>query len=121
MKKTVIIGASTNPVRYSYLAASTLKQHGHEFVPLGLREGLLFGEPMRDIRTKPMIENVDTVTLYVSPRHQTDLADYLLKLKPNRVIFNPGTENDVLESQLEQAGIEVTESCTLVMLRTGQF
>lgn len=121
MKKTVIIGASTNPARYSYLAASTLKQYGHEFVPIGLREGILFGEPMRDIRTKPMIENVDTVTLYVSPKHQTDLTDYLLTLKPKRVIFNPGTENESLERELESAGIEVTESCTLVMLRTGQF
>ena len=121
MKKTVIIGASTNPARYSYLAASTLQQHGHEFVPVGLREGVLFGQRMLNIQTKPMIENVDTVTLYVSPKNQVGLEEYILKLKPKRVIFNPGTENELLEKQLKKAGIEASESCTFVMLRTGQF
>ncbi len=121
MKKTVIIGASTNPARYSYMAAGTLKQYGHEFVPVGLKDGILFERPILDIRTKPMVDNVDTVTLYVSPKNQVGLEEYLLKLQPKRVIFNPGTENELLERQLEEAGIEVSESCTLVMLRTGQF
>ena|SRR5258706_6325764 len=121
MKKTVIIGASKNPARYSYIAASRLKDYGHEFVPVGLREGLLFDQPILDIRKKPVIEGVDTVTLYVSPKNQDGLDEYILALRPKRVIFNPGTENPELEQRLEEADIEVTESCTLVMLRSGQY
>jgi hypothetical protein len=121
MKKTVIIGASTNSARYSYLAAATLRQYGHEFVPVGLKKGMIFGKQILDIRSAPEITDVDTITLYVSPSHQSGLEDYLLRLKPKRVIFNPGTENEQLEQTLEKAGIEVSESCTLVLLRTGQF
>lgn len=121
MKKTVIIGASNNPSRYSYLAASMLKEYGHEFVPVGLKKGFVLGHPILDIREKPMIENVDTVTLYVSPENQEGLLEYLGSLKPKRVIFNPGTENEWLEKGLEEKGIEINQACTLVMLRSNQF
>ncbi len=120
-KKTVILGASPNPVRYSFMAAAFLTERGHEIVPLGIKKGRVSGKEIIDIRTFPVIPEVDTVTLYVGVQNQKDLIAYIPKLKPKRVIFNPGTENPEFEKALEKEGILAIEACTLVMLRTGQF
>lgn len=119
--KTVIIGASPNPDRYAYQAALLLKQYGHEFLPVSIKRGEVLGQPIQDIRTFPAIENVHTVTLYIRPELQVPYYDYLLSLKPKRIIFNPGTENYEFTKLAERAGIDFIEACTLVMLRTGQF
>ena len=121
MKKTVIIGATTNPARYAHLAAERLAEHGHEIVPVGIRYGEVFGRPILDIRQRPVIREVNTVTLYIGPQHQPEWVDYILSLKPKRIIFNPGTENPEFERKARTSGIEVVEGCTLVMLSTGQF
>ncbi|MCB0490082.1 MAG: CoA-binding protein [Cyclobacteriaceae bacterium] len=121
MKKTVIIGATTNASRYAYLAASMLTEYGHPIVPVGIKIGEVFGKPIQDIRKKPEIKDVDTVTLYIGPDHQPEWYEYLLSLKPKRIIFNPGTENAEFEKMAEDNGIEATEACTLVLLRTNQF
>ena|ERR1041385_3411940 len=121
MKKTVIIGATTNPSRYAYLAAERLQENGIDFIPVGIKKGIVLGKEILDLRTRPEISDVDTMTLYINPSHQREWYDYFLKLKPKRIIFNPGTENPELEKQLEESGIESVEACTLVMLRTGQF
>jgi uncharacterized protein len=118
-KKTVILGATPNPDRYAYKAAKMLVGHGHEIVPVGLKTGEVFGKKIEN--GQPMIEGVDTVTLYVGPQNQGPLYNYILKLKPKRVIFNPGTENDELMDLLEEKGIEPVEACTLVMLSTNQY
>ncbi|HEY3406516.1 MAG TPA: CoA-binding protein [Ohtaekwangia sp.] len=120
-KKTVIIGATTNPARYAYLAAQNLTAYKHEMVPVAIHSGEVFGKTILDLRTKPKIEGVDTVTLYIGPQRQTEWYDYILSLKPKRIIFNPGTENDEFEKMAEEKGIEAIEACTLVMLRTGQY
>jgi len=120
-KKTVIIGATPNPARYAYLAAENLSEKEHEIVPVGIKHGEVFGQPILDIRQKPKIDNVDTVTMYIGPRHQPEWYDYILSLKPKRIIFNPGTENDEFEQLAESRDVEVLEACTLVMLRTGQY
>jgi len=120
-KKTMIVGATPDPSRYAYFAADLLTRYGHEIVPVGIKKGEVQGKPILDIRAKPDIEQVDTITLYVRPEHQEDYYDYLLSLKPNRIIFNPGTENPELERLAEEKGIEAFEACTLVMLRTGQY
>lgn len=120
-KKTVVLGASPNPSRYSYIAADMLTEFGHEVVPVGLKKGSVFGKEIQDIRNLPVVDNVDTVTLYIGPANQQTLFDYIPKLKPKRVIFNPGTENPALEKSLEAQGIETIEACTLVMLRTRQY
>ena len=120
-KKTVVLGASTNASRYSYIASGMLSEYGHEIVPVGLRHGTIFGKEILNIREFPEIKDVDTVTLYIGPANQADLFDYIPKLKPKRVIFNPGTENEALEDVLKQKGIEPLEACTLVMLRTRQY
>lgn len=121
MKKTVIIGASHNPSRYSFMAAQMLQQYGHPFVPVSNRSGDVLGQTILDIQTQPAIPDVDTVTLYLGPQHQPAWYDYILSLKPKRIIFNPGTENDEFERLAHQHGIEPIEACTLVMLRTGQY
>lgn len=118
-KKTVIIGASDNSNRYSYIAANRLVAHGHEVVPIGIKKGRVAG---LDIITEhPALEQVDTITMYINPQRQPAYYDYILSLHPKRVIFNPGTENDELEEMLQQQGVQTTEACTLVMLSTGQF
>lgn len=121
MKKTVIVGATTNPARYAYLAASMLTEYGHPIVPIGIKSGEVFNVQIQDIRKKPDIKDVDTITLYIGPDHQPEWYEYLLGLKPKRIIFNPGTENVEFEKMAESEGIEATEACTLVLLRTNQF
>jgi hypothetical protein len=120
-KKTVIIGATTNPSRYAYLAAGMLTEYKHEIVPIGLKKGELYGKQILLINERPLINDVDTVTLYIGPQHQPEHYDYILSLKPKRVIFNPGTENEEFEKLLATAGTETLEACTLVMLRSHQY
>jgi uncharacterized protein len=121
MKKTVIIGATPNPIRYAYLAAEMLIEYGHEIVPVGIRKGQVFGKEIIDISGKPMIKDLDTVTLYINPQRQQQWQDYILSLEPKRIIFNPGTENVEFERLAEQNGIEALRACTLVMLRSKQY
>lgn len=121
MKKTVIIGASPNQDRYAFQAATQLKHYGHEFVPIGIKSGEVLGQTIQDIRTLPVVNDVDTVTMYVRAELQVSYYDYILSLKPKRIIFNPGAENYEFAEQAEKLGIEPIEACTLVMLRTGQF
>jgi predicted CoA-binding protein len=119
MKKTVVIGASENPDRYAYMAVSSLNMHGQEVVAVGLKDGKIGNIPIT--KERKFIPDVDTVTLYVGPRNQPDWYDYILSLKPKRIIFNPGAENPELASLARKNGIEVTEACTLVMLSIGNY
>ena len=119
MKKTVVLGASDNPARYSFEAVSRLRKYGHEVVAVGRKAAEVAGVPI--VSEPPAEENVDTVTLYLNPKAQEDYYDYILSLHPKRIIFNPGTENDALVELAEQNGIEPVEACTLVMLSTGQY
>lgn len=117
--KTLIIGASINPDRYAYKAAERLLKHGHDIYLLGARVGELFSH---SIVTEPLPYNdVDTVTLYVGVANQPGYYEYVVSLKPRRVIFNPGTENPAFEALLRSNGIEPVEACTLVLLATGGF
>ncbi len=119
MKKTVVIGASDNPERYSYKATMALKKHNHEVIPIGIKEGTING--INIITTKINIDNVDTVSLYVGQKNQAFWYDYIIGLKPKRVIFNPGTENPEFERLLQKNKIETTEACTLVLLSIGNY
>lgn len=121
MKKTVIVGATTNRGRYAFLAAEMLTEYGNEIVPIGIKKGEVLNREILDIRNKPTIEDVDTITLYIGPDHQPEWYDYLISLKPKRVIFNPGTENRTFEKMLRERDIEALEACTLVLLRSNQY
>ena len=119
MKKTLVIGASENPERYSNKAIRALLSHNHEVVGLGIKKGSVEGIPFHT--EKEQFENIDTVTLYIGPGNQPEYYSYIIGLKPRRVIFNPGTENPEFIAQLESAGIYPEIACTLVLLATGQF
>lgn len=118
-KKTLIIGATNNPSRYANFAAHRLTGHGHEIINVGIKTGEVAGVPIE--RAGAIHPDVDTITMYVGPSHQEEYYDYILKTKPKRIIFNPGTENPELEALAEENGIEAIEACTLVMLSTGQY
>jgi hypothetical protein len=117
--KTLVIGASDNPARYSNMAVRRLRQHGHEVVAIGRKKTAVGDVP---IENEPQIRNdIDTITLYINPTHQEEYYEYFLSLEPRRIIFNPGTENDELERLASEKGIQCDEACTLVLLGTGQY
>jgi predicted CoA-binding protein len=118
-KKTLVLGASDNPSRYSFLAIQRLKNYGHPVVAVGRRQTVVEGIPI--LKEKSDFENVDTVTLYLNPTHQKEYYDYILSLKPKRIIFNPGAENEELEILARKNNIQPVEACTLVLLSTGQY
>ncbi|MGX5820808.1 CoA-binding protein [Chitinophaga lutea] len=118
-KYTVVIGASENPERYSFLAVNRLRANGHPVTAIGNREGQIGDTPI--VKEHPVLKDVDTITLYLNPMRQAEYYDYILGLHPKRIIFNPGTENPELIQLAKAAGIETKEACTLVMLSTGQF
>jgi len=100
-----------------------LKAHGHEFIPIGIKDGEVFGQKilMKDQLSESGQGQIDTVTLYVRPDLQKDWYENILSMRPKRVIFNPGTENQDFEEKLSKAGIEPVVACTLVLLTTGQY
>lgn len=118
-KKTLVIGASTNPSRYSYLAINRLVENNHPVVALGLRKGTVAGVEIETNR--PQFEHIDTITLYLNSKNQEAYYEYIISLKPKRVILNPGTENPELYELLQKNNIEVEVACTLVLLGTNQY
>jgi hypothetical protein len=119
LPKTLVLGASQKPERYSYLAIRSLRKHGIEVIAIGARKGLV-----DDVEIQTELQNISdihTVTLYLGPRNQIPYYSYILNLKPKRIIFNPGTENPDLEKLARENGIDVVEGCTLVMLSNGTY
>jgi len=119
MKATVVLGASNNPSRYSYMAVERLNRYNHKVYPLGIKKGKAAG--IKIINDLPKLTDIHTVTLYINPKLQEQYYDYIVSLNPKRVIFNPGTENDELKNILENKNIEIVENCTLVMLSNNLF
>lgn len=118
-KKTLVIGASVKPTRYAFMAMNALVEKGHSVTGVGHTEGEVAGVK---IQTRQIpLENIDTVTMYINPLHQQEYYDYIIGLKPKRVIFNPGTENPGFYQLLQAAGIKVEEACTLILLSTNQY
>lgn len=119
MKKTLVLGASTNPSRYSFLAAHKLVDHGHEIILVGLKEGEVAGQKIQ--KKWPQVPDLDTITLYVGPAHQPEYYDAILSSGAKRVIFNPGTENAELQELVRQNGMKAEVACTLVLLSIGNY
>jgi len=118
-KKTLVLGASTNPARYSYLAMNRLRENQHPVVAIGKKKGTVSGIY---IETEPQaFDDINTITLYLSAAHQEAYYDYIISLHPERIIFNPGTENDELAEFARKHNIKPVEACTLVLLSTGQY
>jgi hypothetical protein len=118
-KKTLVLGASDNPSRYSFLAVNRLRSQGHPVVAIGRKHTVVADVPVET--EKKHFTDVNTVTLYLNPLHQKEYYDYILSLKPRRLIFNPGAENDDLAALAKKNGVTVQEACTLVLLSTGQY
>lgn len=118
-KKTLVIGVSDNPSRYSYMAVQRLLEHNHPVIALGKKKTKVLGISVET--EKLPFEDVDTITLYLNPKNQQEYYHYILTLKPKRVIFNPGTENPELYKLLKENAIDYEVACTLVMLATNQF
>ena len=116
---TMVLGASTNPERYSYMATVMLMEKGHAVYPYGIKKGMIQSLPI--VQDWPKTGSIATLTLYLGPTAQEEYYDRMIALKPERIIFNPGTENPILVQIAHAAGISTIEACTLVMLTTGQF
>ena len=114
LKKTLVIGGSLKPERFSNRAINMLTEYKHPVVSVGLREGKVADVSIQT--GKPRFNDIHTVTMYVGPQNQTGFYDYILGLNPKRIIFNPGTENYEFETKAKEKGIEVVQHCTLIML-----
>lgn len=117
--KTLVLGASENPERYAHKATMRLLEAGHEVVLVGKAEGEVAGNVIS--KNLPAQDEINTITLYLTPQNQKMWYEGILKLNPKRLIFNPNTENEELAYLAQEAGIEVIEACTLVMLATKQY
>ncbi|MEZ5071879.1 MAG: CoA-binding protein [Bacteroidales bacterium] len=116
---TLVLGASPNPIRFSYKAVKSLLRHERPVVAVGFKEGLIVEEPI--LTGTPPIENVHTVSMYIGSSRQEPYYEYILSLKPKRVIFNPGTVNPSFMARLQREGIEPVDACMLVLLNEGEF
>lgn len=120
MKRSLILGASPNPERYSYKATKSLSDRGHPVFPVGIRKGEIEGKNI--LIDTPVIDEIDTLTLYVGPKNQPPYYNYILdQIVPKRIIFNPGTENPELIQLAQDKGIETEIACTLVLLSINNY
>jgi predicted CoA-binding protein len=118
-KKTLVLGASANPARYSNMAIKRLAGAGHPVIGIGLKAEEVAGVR---IHTKQIpLKGIDTVTLYLNPARQREYYNYIIEIAPKRVIFNPGTENPGFYQLLKQNNIKVEVACTLVLLSINQY
>lgn len=117
--KTLVLGGSLKPQRYSYKAISMLREYGVDTVSVGLRSGMVADVTIEV--EKKVFESIHTITLYLNPTRQEDYYEYIISLSPKRIIFNPGTENPALEAMAKEKNISCIRACTLVLLSTGQY
>ena len=120
VETVAILGASPKPDRYAFQALQLLREYGHRPLPINPAYEEILGE-----KCYPTISAVpgpiDTVTLYLGQERSNPLIEEIIHARPRRIVMNPGAENSTLAAKANNAGIEVVEGCTLVMLRTGQF
>jgi predicted CoA-binding protein len=117
MKNAVVLGASPNPERYAYKAVSRLVLAGYKVFAVGKKKGQIGSTVIQ--QEWPSLQKPEIISLYLNPLHQIDYFEQIIASHPKKVIFNPGTENHTLTSELDKAGILWEEACTLVMLSTG--
>ena len=118
-KKTLVLGATTNPARYSFLAIHKLRENGHDVVAIGNHTGKV--RDVTIVTEKKPVKDLDTVTLYLNAGNQKEYYNYILEQKPRRIIFNPGAENSELERLARENNIPTQQACTLVLLSTHQY
>ena len=119
LHKTLVLGASPNPDRYSYKAVMALIKNGYEVIAIGKRKGFIGNVQISDGSEKPI--DIHTITIYMNAMNQEKWIDFILNCHPRRIIFNPGAENELLKKTANEKGIEALDACTLVMLATGTY
>jgi predicted CoA-binding protein len=119
MGKILVLGAAENPDRYSCKAVKALLRNSYDVVAVGFKPGKI--KEIEILTGMPALEDVDTVLLYMGEKKQTEFYDYIIGLKPKRVIFNPGAENPELLKILKEKGIKVVKDCALIMINTDSF
>lgn len=120
MKNVAVVGASNKEERYSNRAMKLLEKKGHNPIPVApARDQILGRKVYPNLAAVP--DQIDTVTMYVGVDRQARILEDVIHIKPRRIIFNPGTENPEAYDRLREAGIEIMEACTLVLLNSGQF
>ena len=119
MRKVVVLGASANPLRFSYKAVTILQQQGFYVIPIGLRKGII--DSLDILTGTPEIDEIDSLLLYINPDIQKKYYEYILKINPGTIIFNPGTENPELASVARENGIQVKFDCAINMLQAREF
>lgn len=117
---TLVLGASLNSHRYSNKAILDLVERGYRVVAIGKAIGFVNGVQILEEIPKNIIE-IDTVTIYLNPKKQIYYYRDIIRIKPRRVIFNPGAENTELTELMLKENVEVINGCTLVMLSLGQY
>ena len=120
MKNVAVVGASPKTNRYSHNAMKLLEECGYNPIPVAQKRTEILGRKVYS-SLGSIVDPIDTVTLYIRPSLQAPVLNDVLRLKPFRIIFNPGTENPEEYERLKAAGINVVEACTLILLRTNQF
>ena len=119
-RNVAVLGASPKSDRYSNQAVRLLASFDYRPIPVNPAfdeiEGLTCFPNLAAIG-----EPVHTVTIYLGPKRSMPLIYEILAANPQRIIMNPGAENEELAAAASGAGIEVVEGCTLVMLRAGLF
>ena len=118
-KKTLVLGVSLKEARYSNKVIHKLVDNNHEVRAIGFKKGFISNVNVGV--EKKIFKNIDTVTLYLSPVNQINFYDYVVDINPDRVIFNPGTENKEFQNILSKNGIKTEIACTLVLLSTNQY
>jgi predicted CoA-binding protein len=118
-KSTLVIGASLKDNKYSNICVRTLISGHFPVTAIGLREGMIDTTPVLSVA--PELSNIHTVTLYLNADNQKPWYEYILKLNPKRVVFNPGAENDEFTEMLTAAGIETVEDCTIMMVQYCRY
>ncbi|MFK5958118.1 MAG: CoA-binding protein [Lutibacter sp.] len=119
IRKTIVLGASTNPNRYSYLAIQRLVDSKHIVSAIGRKEGEVEG--VKIYKEKILFKNIDTISIYLNAKNQEEYYKYIIELNPKRVLFNPGTENPFFEQLLTKNNITFERACTLVLLSIGEY
>lgn len=112
-KKFLVLGVSLRQIRYANLAIRRLQSSGYPVIAVGKKEGEFEGIPVHT--SIPEGIQFHTILMYLSSTHQQVYEKQLLEIKPERIIFNPGAENDDLAEKMKAAGVQVVESCALVM------
>lgn len=120
-RPTLVLGATPNPERYAWQAVALLRQYGHPVWAAGIRKGDIMDVPIQHPQHLAPIEGLHSISLYLSPQVLAQYREWIMAQAPRRVIFNPGTELPAFREQLQAAGIEALEACTLVMLRAGLY